>query len=94
MDSAGVLKNAGTGKVTSYEEQANNVHTLYRAIDQDSGSGVTPFWTEVLQTGTYVGYRAAIIPNSVFLRNSVNPVESEFFKNKHEHTGIRKTLPQ
>jgi hypothetical protein len=35
VDSAGVLKNAGTGKVTSYEEQANNVHTLYSAIDQD-----------------------------------------------------------
>jgi hypothetical protein len=60
VDSAGVLKNAGTGKVTSYEEQANNVNTLYGAIDQDSGSRVTPYWTEVLQT-----YRAAIIPNSV-----------------------------
>ncbi len=54
VDSTGVLKNAGTGKVTSYEEQADNVHTLYSAIDQDSGSGVTPFWTEVLQTDTYV----------------------------------------
>ncbi len=93
VDSAGVLKNAGTGKVTSYEEQANNVHTLYSAIDQDSGSGVTPFWTEVQQTDTYRAYRAAIIPNSVW-RNSVKGVESEFFKNKHEHTGIRKTFTQ
>ncbi len=38
-----MLKNAGTGKVTSYEEQANNVHTLDSAIDQDSGRGATPF---------------------------------------------------
>ncbi len=43
VDSAGMLKNAGTGEVTSYEEQANNVHTLYSAIDQDSVRGVTPF---------------------------------------------------
>jgi hypothetical protein len=54
-----VLKNAGTGKVTSYEEQANNVHTLYSAIDGDSESGVKPFWTEVLQTDTYCTHRAA-----------------------------------